>query len=118
MTVFISLLAIIVPIMPLVMTKKREQVVKNYKLFHDMIKVLNNTKGTHGYYQQMGLVFELRNFPEYKDFIVRYLIYMIGTNGRWSDHKELIEEAKATINFLKKPVLIRFIIKTYNKWVI
>lgn len=68
--ILISFLGIIVPINKVSKEKKLELSIQNLRLFHRMIKSLDNLdpKKPVGLTEQEAIVFELRNFPKYKEF--------------------------------------------------
>jgi hypothetical protein len=116
----ISLLALIIPLWQYLNSKKQEQRQINLINFHEKIirKISNRDPNANiGLEEQVAVIFELRNFPEYSPVIVRMLTDCI---VRWEEeiikyphYKSLIAEAKETMNFFSRNFISRFFNKLY-----
>ena len=79
---FISFLPIVVSLVSLLLKKAREQEIKNYQRVHSLIKDLSNQSETVGLDQQLAIIFEMKNFPQYRPVIKRILE---GSIRRWAN---------------------------------
>lgn len=119
--ILISLFGIVLPFWQFVSTKKQEQRQINFKKFHeDIVAKLSNQDGETGLDQQVAVVFELRNFPEYFPVSLRILKdlqinWMEKNKTSNNDLGRLIEEADETINYIKKCFVRRYFIRIWNR---
>ena len=105
--IVVSFLGIIVPLYQYLSAKRREQIQKNFEKFHEMlIKKIANQDEKSGLDEQVAVIFDLKNFPEYYPVTKRLLKKQI---NRWEGllkdkpHMSwLIDEAKETINYIDK----------------
>ncbi len=120
-----TLISILIPLIPVAVTlitflisKNREQKQINFEKFHNgLMKGLANLDGKTGLDQQVAIIYELRNYPEYFPVIKRLLNYQI---KRWTKElknspqfSELINEAKETRDFIDKNFVIRLFTKRF-----
>jgi hypothetical protein len=82
-----------------VIVEKRKAQVDRFEDFLSLLTIINNVKGEVGLYEQLAAAFQLRNFPEYRDILIRvYERHARTTTG----FEKVAEEMNATISFLKK----------------
>lgn len=122
-TIFVSALPALVALYSLLTRKVQEQKLTNYKKFHSIMQTLSNQDGKTGLDQQLAIIFEMRNLPQYRPVIVRILK---GSSTRWQSeleknaeevdkYRQLIEEARNTINYIEKPHIERFFVNVRGK---
>ena len=86
-------------------TRKRDQDLKEFEIYHKLIKELVQPDGENGLYvdRQTAIIYELRNFKRYYPFSYRTLQ---GLKEKWSkvdgQFPRLLEEIELTIKFLKE----------------
>ena len=105
--IVVSLIVAITPLALFFLTKRKEQQQINFERFHDsLMNGLSNQGGKLGLDQQVAIIYELRNYPEYFPVIKRILI---SCAKRWEGEvknkphfEQLIQETKKTIDFMKK----------------
>ena len=86
--------------------RKRDQNLKEFEIYHKLIRELVQPDGENGLYmdRQSAILYELRNFKRYYPFSYRTLA---GLQKKWLKNKEmfpserLLEEVQLTIDFLK-----------------
>jgi hypothetical protein len=109
-----SFLVIVVPFATFVLTKNKEQKQINFERFHkDLTRGLANLDGKTGLDQQVAIIYEMRNYPQYYPVIRRILLAQI---TRWKDQlkskphfSQLISEAEKTINYTQQNLIKRYI---------
>jgi len=88
-------------------TRKRDQDLKEFEIYHKLIKELvqPGDKDTLFIDRQTAIIYELRNFKRYYPFSLRTLN---GLRDKWEkvdgQYPRLLEELSLTINFLKEKV--------------
>jgi hypothetical protein len=119
----ISFLALVVPLWQYINSKKKEQRLNNFTLFHGkVIKVISNMDSSAGIglYDQIAGIWELRNFPEYYPVIKRLLEFCIKKWERELNEKPhfdaLIQEAKITLEYINRNFVSRFCIKLHDRY--
>jgi hypothetical protein len=86
-------------------TRKRDQDLREFEIYHKLIKELVQPDGENGLYvdRQTAIIYELRNFKRYYPFSYRTLV---GLKEKWSkvdgQFPRLLDEIEQTINFLKR----------------
>lgn len=86
-------------------TRKREQDLKEFEIYHKLIKELVQPDETNNMYvdRQTAIIYEMRNFKRYYAFSYRTLQ---GLKEKWSkvenQFPRLLEELDLTIKFLEK----------------
>jgi hypothetical protein len=118
--IIISFFAIVVPLFIFLINKKKQKKQINFNRFHkDLIKGLSNQDGRVGLDQQVAIIFELRNFPEYYPASRRILVEF---NNNWKKRQEsepklkrLIAEAEKTMNYMNKNFIEKFFIRIFNR---
>lgn len=106
----LSIVSLLIPIIQLILKKNYEQKLTNYNIFHELVNKLNNVDGTVGLSQQMAIIYELKNFPQYFPIIKRILKQNIShwelkkesDKGNLEKYKILINEATITLDFIEK----------------
>lgn len=122
LAIIISFLTIIVPFIQYLKTKSTEQSQRNQESFHEkMIKKLTNQKGEIGLEEQVAVIFDLRNYPQYYSVTKRMLHACI---VRWKLEREknphfdsLILEATETLRYLDCNLFKRFFISIKDKYI-
>lgn len=107
-----TFLSLVIPFATFILTKNKEQKQINFEKFHkDLTRGLANLDNDTGLDQQVAIIFEFRNYPQYYPVVRRILTAQI---ARWRKKEksephyvQLIEEANKTIeysryNFLKR----------------
>lgn len=117
----ISILLSILPVLSLVIslftfawtiykyndTKKREQDLKEFDNYHELIKKLVQPDESNSMYvdRQSAIIYELRHFKRYYDFSYRTLIGLREKWGKVPDQfPRLIEELNLSIEFLQTKI--------------
>ena len=87
-------------------TRKREQDLKEFEIYHKLIKELvqpDKESGSLYVDRQAAILYELRNFKRYYSFSYRTLL---GLQEKWTKvdgrFPRLLEELELIINFLKE----------------
>ncbi len=113
LAVFVSFLPIVISLVSLFLKKGREQEIKNYQRVHSLIKNLSNQNGTVGLDQQLAIIFEMKNLPQYRPVIKRILENSIIRWKKQEDlkYKQLIEESEYTLRYLDTISLYRLYLK-------
>lgn len=119
--IIITFLSVVIPLATFLVSKNKEQKQINFERFHgNLMKGLANLDKQTGLDQQIAIIYESRNYPEYYPVIRRILKYQM---HRWKlllnskpQFKQLIDEAKETINFSSKNFIIRFGTNFLNKY--
>ncbi len=119
--IIISFFGVVVPLFIFLISKSKQQKQINFKRFHkDLIKGLSNQEGKIGLDQQVAIIFELRNFPEYYPVLRRILSSF---KDNWEKRREkepklnrLITETEGTMNYMNKNFLERFFIRVSDKF--
>ena len=85
----VSFLAVIIPLMIFLISKNKEQKLIKYKKFHELIGGLSNQDQNKkiGLDQQIAIIYELINFPEYYPVITRILSDL---KIDWEEKRKLI----------------------------
>jgi len=117
--IIISFLTIIIPLATFLISKNKEQKQINFERFHNkLMKGLANQENKTGLDQQIAIIYELKNYPEYYPVIKRILAYQIDRWGKLLKTTPhiylLIDEAKETLNFIDKNFISRFLIKRFH----
>lgn len=107
---FALLIPVIVAFIPLItflISKSKEQKLINFKILHDsLMKGLANQDTSTGLDQQIAILYELRNYPEYYPLIKRLLSYKIDwwkSQLKEKPHfQQLISEAEETIKYTQQ----------------
>jgi hypothetical protein len=114
-----TLLGVIIPLATFLITKNREQKQANFKKFHqDLVKNFANIDKKIGIAQQVAIIYEFINYPEYFPVIKRILSSEL---ERWKKISgqpgvdQLIEEAEKTINFISQNLFYRLYFRIKNK---
>ena len=86
--------------------RKRDQDLKEFEIYHKLIKELVQPDNIEGMYvdRQAAILYELRNFKRYFSFSHRTLV---GLQEKWSKAKafpRLLDELQLTIKFLDKKI--------------
>lgn len=100
--VFVPLFIALLSLNKVSKEKTNELKIQSFRLFHEMIKCLDNLDVNNpvGLTEQEAIVFEMRNYPQYKDFTKTMLNTRI---KKWSEnekYKELTQIARDTIDAL------------------
>lgn len=119
--IIISFLGIVLPLAILLITKNKEQKQINFEKFHNnLMRGLSNQDSKLGLDEQIAIIYELRNYPEYYPVIKRLLLFQ---RKRWEsmlDKKplfsNLVKEADETIKFMSKNSFIRYYIQYKNQY--
>jgi hypothetical protein len=119
--IIVSLLGVVIPLAIFLITKNKEQRQVNFEKFHTyLVKGLSNQKGETGLDDQVAIIYEFRNYPDYYLVIRRLLKFQI---NRWKKELSskphfslLIEEAKETISYMDKIAIVRLFIRLKSKW--
>ena len=122
--IIISFLGVVIPLAIFLINKNKEQRQINFEKFHkEIIRALYNKDTEFGLDQQIAIIFEIRNFPEYFSVAKRILM---DSKDYWkslnSDKKltdisfnRLIKEADETIKYIDKCIICRFFIRIWNR---
>jgi hypothetical protein len=119
--IIISFLGVVIPLAIFLVSKNKEQKQINFEKFHTyLIKGISNLKGDTGLDDQVAIIYEFRNYPEYYPVVRRLLHFQI---DRWkkelkeSPHYSLlIDEAEETFKYIDKIALARLLIRLWSKW--
>ncbi|OGB75125.1 hypothetical protein A2810_00615 [candidate division Kazan bacterium RIFCSPHIGHO2_01_FULL_49_10] len=125
--IVIAFLSVIIPLMTFLIGKNREQRQVRFEKFHkDLMRNLSNLAHEAGADQQIAIIFELRNFPEYYPVVRRILTDLRdewaaeGAVGRLNVNSvalnRMVTECDATIEFMAKNFLDRFWIRAKDYW--
>lgn len=125
--IIISFLSIIIPLAIFLISKNKEQKQINFEKFHKVLRALYNKDNEFGLDQQIAIIFEIRNFPEYftvsKRIIMDSKKYWKLINSEFespeskkkklSDEglKRLTKEADETISYMNKCIIYRFFVR-------
>lgn len=117
--IIISFFTVAIPFASFFISKNKEQKQINFNKFHkDLMVILsnNNPEGHIGLIQQVAIIYEFRNYPEYYPVINRVLEFEI---KRWKDEVKknknltiLIKEAEETIYYINQNFIIRHLTKS------
>lgn len=119
--IIISLLGVVIPLAIFLISKNKEQKQINFEKFHThLVKGISNQEGKVGLDDQVAIIYEFRNYPEYYPVVRRLLFFQINHwNGELKNHPHyslLINEAKETLNYMGKIAIVRQIIQLWSKW--
>lgn len=119
--IIIPLLAVTIPLMTFILAKSKEQEQLNFEKIHNtLLKGLANQEEKTGLDQQVGIIYELRNYPKYYPLINRLLNTQIirwkKLLGSQPHFDSLIIEAYETLAFTKKNVIHRYITRIIDTW--
>lgn len=91
---------------------------KRFSSYHDLIeKLVNPGKSPDGNLyldQQIGVIYELRNYPDYFPVSVRMLNGLKG-NGFWQKNTRLISELDLSVEYMTSNLLKRFFWRNFLK---
>jgi len=122
--IIIGFIGIVLPLISFIISKNKGQKQINFERFHEkLINILSNQKGEAGLDQQIAIIFELRNFPEYFPVIKRILTDL---KKYWKSQNDenvlnnksfsrLEKEADRTINYMNKCIIRRVFIRIWNR---
>lgn len=101
--VIVSVCIGLLPLRRVSKEKSLELRIQNFKLLQEMIRCLDNLdkKNPIGLSEQEAIVFELRNYPEYKVLIVETLRKRLVKWEKDDKYTGLVENAKDTMLILK-----------------
>lgn len=120
LTLIVSFITVVIPLAMFFISKDKEQKLINFEKFHkDLMYGLSNQAGTLGLDQQVAIIYELRNYPEYYSVSRRILLAQI---VRWNEklkskphYYQLIDEANRTIKFSQMSFISRVLAKISSK---
>jgi hypothetical protein len=99
---YVMFLIVLVPLFTLAFSamkyidvRELEQKQRSFENYHGLIEKLDSTSSMDA---QTAILYELRNYPEYKDVSIRILT---SYQAKWKVHEMLITELNLTINELK-----------------
>lgn len=111
----ILIIPLLIPLWKFIDSKSKQQNQINFERFHDsLMSGLANQGGEKvGLDQQVAILYELRNYPEYFPVVKRLLIYQIGRweglLGKEPHFNMLIQEANETLKYISKNPIQRLI---------
>ncbi len=114
--IVVPLVSVLIPLWTFLIRKNKEQKLLNFRIFHDnLMKGLANQETNTGLDQQVAIVYELKNYPEYFPVIKRLLTFQ---KKRWlkelnqkSHFHMLITESEMTLEFINKSKFNRYVSK-------
>lgn len=117
----VSFLAILVPFVQYLNTKRIEQTQKNQEVFYEkMLKKFTNQEAKTGLEEQIVVIYDLRNYPQYNSVIKRILPTSI---KRWKSElkekpqfKGLIIEATETLKYLNSNFFNKLFIRFKERY--
>lgn len=118
--IIIAFLGVVIPLAIFLISKSKEQRQINFEKFHkEVISGLSNQYKNVGLDQQIAIIFELRNFPEYFPVTKRILIDL---KNFWKlsvldeeSLRRLNKEADETINYMNKCIICRFFVRVKDR---
>jgi hypothetical protein len=109
---FVSFLSVVFPFWQYMNAKRKEQRWKNFENFHEkIVRKISNRNGETGLDEQIAVIYDLRNFPEYYPVTDRILSDLI----KWwrpqiitTPHFDrLIKEAEQTLDYIRGGIFRR-----------
>ena len=123
LTIIVPFFAVLFPFLQYLSSKSEEQKQKNQETFHEKImkKITNqNPEKKIGLEEQVAVIFDLRNYPQYYSVTKRMLRTCV---VRWKQEREknphfdsLILEATETLKYLNSNPLEKFFIRIKDKY--
>lgn len=131
-SIIIALFGVVIPLAIFLISKSKEQKQINFERFHrEIISGLYNRCGGLGLDQQVAIIFELRNFPEYFPVTKRILMdskeywKLINLEFKDLEKKEkklsdeglrrLTKETDETIDYMNKCIVFRFFLRIKDR---
>jgi hypothetical protein len=118
--IMVSFLTVIIPFTSFILAKNKEQKQVAFEMFHkDLITGFVNQDKTIGLDQQIAIIYEMRNYPQYYPVIKRILHALLDhAKGNLKLRPELIrviDEAEKTIRYTQKNPIERLFANIFPK---